>query len=107
MSGVTYVQWGRKQCSALGVQTLYTGVAAGSDYTHSGGVANTQCLPLDPTWGYYRDGHQRASYIYGAEYQLSSSIQPFVNKGSSIFLGIFTSVRNVRWGEGVKPAVRF
>ena len=81
MSGVTYVQWGRKQCSAAGVQTLYTGVAAGSLYSHAGGGANTQCLSLDPTWGYYSDGLQGASYIYGTEYQLEHGIQPFVNKG--------------------------
>ena len=83
MSGVTYIQWGRKLCSALGVQTLYTGVAAGSHYSYPGGGANTQCLPLDPTWGYYRDGQQGGNYIYGAEYELPNGIQPFVNKGLS------------------------
>ena len=81
VSGVTYIQWGRKQCSATGVQTIYSGVAAGSHYSHYGGAANTLCLPLDPTWGYYKDGNQGASYIYGAEYQLNNGIQPFANKG--------------------------
>ncbi|XP_062504360.1 collagen alpha-5(IV) chain-like isoform X2 [Corticium candelabrum] len=80
-SGVTYIQWGRKQCSATGVQTLYSGVAAGSHYTHSGGGANTQCLPLNPIWGYSKSGGQGASYIYGSEYQLEHGIQPFINKG--------------------------
>ncbi|XP_062504087.1 short-chain collagen C4-like [Corticium candelabrum] len=80
-SGVTYIQWGRKRCSATGVQTLYSGVAAGSHYDHGGGGANTQCLPLNPIWGYSRSGRQSASYIYGSEYQLNQGIQPFINKG--------------------------
>ncbi|XP_062504075.1 short-chain collagen C4-like, partial [Corticium candelabrum] len=80
-SGVTYVQWGRKKCSASGVQTLYSGVAAGSHYASPGGGANTQCLPLDPVWGNYKDGVQAASYIFGAEYELWQGIQPFENKG--------------------------
>ena len=81
-SGVTYVQWGKKSCSASGVQTLYSGVAAGSHYQSSGGGANTQCLPLDPEWGYYKSGVQGsgASYIYGSEYELDQGIQPFINK---------------------------
>ena len=79
-SGVTYVQWGRKRCSAYGVQTLYSGIAAGSHYTHSGGGANTQCLPLDPIWGVYQDGNQAAGgNIFGSEYQLGH-IQMFANK---------------------------
>ena len=80
LTGTTYIQWGRKHCSALGVQTLYSGIAAGSHYSHSGGGANTQCLPLDPVWGYYKDGHQGATYIYGSEYELGNGIQPFINK---------------------------
>ncbi|XP_062504065.1 short-chain collagen C4-like [Corticium candelabrum] len=79
-SGVTYVHWGKKTCTAYGVQTLYSGIAAGTHHSHAGGGANTLCLPLDPVWGYYKDGYQGASYIYGAEYQLWQGIQPFINK---------------------------
>ena len=72
---------GKKNCSALGVQTLYSGIAAGSYYTHHGGGANTQCLPLDPVWEYYKDGHQGPSYIYESEYEIGNGIQLFINKG--------------------------
>jgi hypothetical protein len=81
VSGVTYVQWGKKQCTATDVQTLYSGVAAGPHYTHAGGGANTLCLPLDPEWDKFRDGTQGESYVYGAEYELTISIDPFVNQG--------------------------
>ena len=81
LTGTTYIQWGRKQCSARGVQTLYSGIAAGSDHLRQGGGANVQCLPLDPVWGYYKDGLQGASYIYGSEYELQAvGIQPFKDK---------------------------
>ncbi|XP_062504058.1 short-chain collagen C4-like [Corticium candelabrum] len=80
-TGTTYIQWGRKRCSTRGVQTLYSGIAAGSEHSHYGGGVNTQCLPLDPVWGYYKDGLQGASYIYGSEYELAQGIQPFINKG--------------------------
>ncbi|XP_062504059.1 uncharacterized protein LOC134180890 [Corticium candelabrum] len=57
------------------------GIAAGSYYNNYEGGANTQCLPLDPVWGYYKDDLLGASYIYGLEYQLGQGIQPFINKG--------------------------
>ena len=64
LSGVTYIQWGKKQCTAGGVQTLYSGVVAGPSYTNSGGGANTQCLPLNPEWSKFKDGVQGESYTY-------------------------------------------
>ena len=81
VSGVTYIQWGKKQCTAAGVQTLYSGVVAGPHYTHNGGGANTQCLPLNPEWDKFKDGLQGESYIYGAEYELTLGIKPFINQG--------------------------
>lgn len=78
VSGVTYIQWGKKRCTATGVQTLYSGVAAGPHYTNPGGGANTQCLPLNPEWDKFKDGHQGGAYIYGTEYELS--FKPFVNQ---------------------------
>ena len=76
-TGITYVQWGRKRCSSADVETLYSGVAAGSHYTHGGGGANTQCLPLDPVWENFKDGHGSGNQIHGSEYE---GVQPFINK---------------------------
>jgi hypothetical protein len=77
---VTYIQWGKKKCTAFGVETLYSGVAAGPRHSESGGGANTQCLPLDPEWLAFRDGYQGQSYIHGAEYELDLAINPFSNR---------------------------
>ncbi|XP_062504558.1 macrophage receptor MARCO-like isoform X2 [Corticium candelabrum] len=71
-TGITYVQWGRKRCSSADVETLYSGVAAGSHYTHGGGGANTQCLPLDPVWENFKDGHGSGNQIHGSEYEEQS-----------------------------------
>ncbi|XP_071134416.1 uncharacterized protein [Mytilus edulis] len=49
--GSTYIRWGRKQCSGVNTEILYTGFAAGQDYYNSnyfGGPANMLCLPNNP-----------------------------------------------------------
>ncbi|VDI06995.1 Hypothetical predicted protein [Mytilus galloprovincialis] len=49
--GSTYIRWGRKQCSGVNTEMLYTGFAAGQEYHHSqfyGGPANMLCLPNNP-----------------------------------------------------------
>ena len=47
--GVTYVRWGRTTCpDTEGTEVVYTGRAAGSHYSSSGG-SNYQCLTADPT----------------------------------------------------------
>ena len=71
-----YVRWGRTTCpSTPGTELVYAGKAGGSHYTHGGGGANKLCLPDDPQYLSYQSGHQN-SYLYGAEYQISSG-QPF------------------------------
>ena len=63
-----YIRWGRKVCPG-DAHLIYHGYAAGSHNTHSGGAADTQCLPRDPQWGNVYHGQSATSYIYGAEYQ--------------------------------------
>ncbi|XP_071136715.1 uncharacterized protein [Mytilus edulis] len=49
--GSTYIRWGRKQCSGVNTEMLYTGFAAGQKYHHIqyyGGPANMLCLPNNP-----------------------------------------------------------
>ena len=106
--GVTYVHWGRKRCTAYGVQTLYSGVTAGPHYTNVGGGANTQCLPLDPVWRNYKDGRQGGSYIYGSEYQHGEiGVQPFVNKNlyqHDVPCAVcYSAVRNTQFMLPAKP----
>ena len=50
----------------------------GDYYTHIGGGANYLCLPHNPKYDKYQDGHQAAGYMYGTEYEVSQySGNPF------------------------------
>ena len=69
---LVYIRWGRTVCPGDAI-LIYHGYAAGSHHTHSGGVADTQCLPRDPQWGNVHPG-QSGSYIYGAEYQTGETV---------------------------------
>ena len=48
------------------------GIMGGEFYTHPGGGANYLCLPHNPKYDKYQDGHQYAGYMYGTEYEVSS-----------------------------------
>ena len=52
-----------------GTELVYTGITAGSGYSHSGGGANYLCMPHNPQYGRYGPGVQRHSPIYGTEYE--------------------------------------
>ena len=47
------------------------GIMGGEHYTHHGGGANYLCLPHNPKYDKYKDGHQYAGYVYGTEYEVS------------------------------------
>ena len=64
---LVYIRWGRTVCPG-DAHLIYHGYAAGSHNKHSGGAADTQCLPRDPQWGNAHPG-ETGSYIYGAEYE--------------------------------------
>ena len=63
-----YVRWGHDQCPST-AQLVYSGRAGGSNYDHTGGGSNQQCLPLDPDFLTPISGPQHRAYMYGAEYQ--------------------------------------
>ncbi|CAH1794107.1 unnamed protein product [Owenia fusiformis] len=75
-----YTRWGRTQCPLNASATLiYTGVAAGSHYTHSGSGGNYLCLPNEPEWGNFVDSTSGyGAYIYGAEYEIPSDGNPYL-----------------------------
>ena len=67
--GALYTRWGRTTCPGTpGTELVYSGLAGGGHYSHSGSGANYLCLPTTPQYlvsgipSYY-------SYLYGAEYQ--------------------------------------
>ena len=68
---MVYTRWGRTTCpNTTGIQLLYAGRTAGSDYREKGGAANYLCLPEQPQYSTYTAGQQISrAYLYGAEYQ--------------------------------------
>ena len=70
---VTYVRWGNSTCP-YGADTVYSGVVAGSWFEHVGAAADPLCLPHDPKYLQYQTGYQGGAYLYGAEYQVSGSL---------------------------------
>lgn len=68
--GSVYVRWGKNTCPHTpGTELVYSGLAAGTHYTHKGGGSNYLCLPQDPKYSNYRPGVQGNSPLYGAEYE--------------------------------------
>ena len=49
--GITYTIWGKSTCpTGTGREEVYSGIAAGSMHTQSGGGANYLCLPKVPEY---------------------------------------------------------
>ena len=73
MGGETYIRWGRTTCPSIsGTELVYTGWAAGSHYTHSGGGANYLCLTKTPQSLQYSSATNDRALVYGAEYEAVS-----------------------------------
>ena len=69
-SGSTYVRWGKKSCPSINGTTLvYSGYAAGSLYSNTGGAANHLCLSPDPIWDHYTNARDAVARVYGVEYK--------------------------------------
>ena len=74
--GATYIRWGKSSCpgNVTGTEMVYSGIAAGSHQSVTGGGANYLCMPKVPQYKSdlkYRttltlDGHCR---LFGVEYQ--------------------------------------
>ena len=71
-----YIRWGRTTCPH-NATNIYVGYAAGAHYTHGGGPSNYLCLPQIPQWDQFQEGHQGASYVYGAEIEVNTPFDPF------------------------------
>lgn len=85
--GTTYTRWGRKTCQS-NATLVYQGYAAGPHHNEGGGGSNFLCLPEDPEWKSYIEGHQRPTgSIYGVEYELASTNNIFSEDNSGGSLG--------------------
>ena len=49
------------------------GQMGGAHYTHPGGGVNYLCLPEDPKYDKYTGSSNGVTYLYGTEYQVSST----------------------------------
>jgi len=78
--GATYTRWGKSTCQSNGTELVYSGLTAGSDYTHSGAAANFLCLTKSPLWNKYDDAEHGGALVYGAEYE-------FTNRNRQYFFG--------------------
>ena len=61
---------------------MCTGYTAGPIYNSYGGGANFLCLPKDPDWDNFIDGHQWSGTIAGVEYELSNSNNVFSDRNT-------------------------
>ena len=65
---VTYVRWGNSTCP-YGADIIYSGVVAGSAYSHEGAAVDPLCLPPNPQYLKSQPGYQNWVEVYGAEYE--------------------------------------
>ena len=72
LSVVTYIRWGNDSCP-YGADTIYSGFAAGSHYTHEGAAVDLLCLPPDPKYLKSTPGYQNWGLLYGVEYETSGT----------------------------------
>ena len=81
ISGATYVRWGRTTCPA-DTESVYTGYAGGSYYSHKGAAVSMLCLPMVPQWHMHSDGlSNNGGFVYGAEYEPGPRMDQFFGKG--------------------------
>jgi len=67
--GTTYTIWGKSTCPSNGTDLVYSGLAAGSHYTHAGAASNFLCLTKSPLWNKFNDAEEGGALVYGAEYE--------------------------------------
>lgn len=60
-------------CIYLFLITSWIGFTGGSNNNHRGAAVEPLCLPRNPEWGIYTNGHDGyRNYIHGAEYETGS-----------------------------------
>ena len=71
--GANYVRWGRTVCpNVTGTELVYSGLTAGSHYTHTGGGANYICTVTGADVEYHPEAttsNTNHAILYGTEYE--------------------------------------
>jgi len=55
-----------------GADIIYSGVVAGSSYSHEEAAADPLCLSPNPQYLKYHSGYQGHVPVYGAEYEITT-----------------------------------
>ena len=71
--GTTYIRWGHNDCPNS-ADVIYSGRVAGANHTDKGGGSNAQCLPTNPEYNDTLSTAQTKGYIYGAQFDSSTSM---------------------------------
>ncbi|XP_021339882.1 short-chain collagen C4-like [Mizuhopecten yessoensis] len=67
---VTFIRWGRADCSGNATDLVYSGSAGGSHFSHKGAAVDFVCLPPDPSRGQrVNNPPNNGGLMYGAEYE--------------------------------------
>ena len=72
--GATYIRWGKSSCpgNVTGTEMVYSGIAAGTWYSQTGGGVNHLCMPQVPQYKTdlkYRATQVNNAQLFGVEYQ--------------------------------------
>ena len=72
---VTYTRWGNSSCP-YGADTIYSGVVAGSHYSHEGSAVDPLCIPKTLSQQYLESNakYQGAIQLYGGGYSLAGPL---------------------------------
>ena len=79
LSGVTFVRWGRTMCPQ-GTSTVYTGVAAGTQYNTKGGTSDTLCLAGNPQYRSGDGSSSTAAQLSGVRNEVGGNTAPLNNR---------------------------
>ena len=80
---VSYVRWGSSKCPE-GAKVVYSGVVAGSHYTHIGAAVDPLCLPNSTRAQHlaFQSGYQSRALLYGAEYETGTGLLSHAHNGN-------------------------
>ena len=73
------------------------GIIGGESYTQYGGGSNYLCLPRNPKYDKYQNGHQHAGYVYGTEYEVRQYNRNPFDKKLTVHLDGPKSIMGIWW----------
>jgi len=97
--GATYTRWGKSTCQSNGTELVYSGLSAGSYYTHGGAAVNNHCLTKSPLWNKFENNEQ-AGLLFTAQ-SMNLTLE---TDNTSLEVTLQTKIRRVPCAERVDLA---